>query len=81
MVTLLSLCDYILQTNFVNRILVFLSEQMNARHDVAVVEQRLWLSRLFGLRSFFPRTKNNPVRQSAMDPARGGTYLVPSFAL
>jgi hypothetical protein len=64
----------------VYRTLVFFSERMDARHDVAVVEQ-LRSSRLLGLQSFFPRTESNLVRQSAVDPTRGGTYLVPSCAL
>jgi hypothetical protein len=81
MVTLLSLYAYTVETDFVYRTLVFFSERMDARHDVAVVEQQLWSSRLLELRSFFPRTENNPVRQSAVDPTRGGTYLVASSAL
>lgn len=45
----------------------FFSERMYARHDVAVLEQQLWSSRLLELRFFFPRTENHPVRQSAMN--------------
>ena len=81
MVPLHSLYDYIVETDFVYRTLVFFNERMDARHDVAVVEQQFWSSRLLGLRSFFPRTENNPVRQSAVDPTRDGTYLVASPAL
>jgi hypothetical protein len=47
-VTLHSLYDYIVETDFAYRTLVFFSERMDAQHDVAVtvVEQQLSSSRL-----------------------------------
>jgi len=80
MVTLLCML-YTVGTDFVYSTLVFFSERMDPRHDVAEVEQQLRSSRLLGLRSFFPRTENNPVGQSSVDPTRDRTYLVASSAL